>query len=166
MNKAFNGSGFDDDIYHRISGKIDDFKNKIVAIVGNGDNAAIACLKISNIAQNIILINRSEIWKARRDLVEKILKLPNVKVFYTSNIIKVKGNQKIESAEIQSKSIKIKIQLDKLIFKIGYIPNTEFLNGVVEIDKDGYIVGKEKFLTSNPNIFAIGDVLSGTIHKF
>lgn len=165
MNKAFNGSGFDDDIYHRISGKIDDFKNKIVAIVGNGDNAAIACLKISNIAQNIILINRSEIWKARRDLVEKILKLANVKVFYSSNIIKVKGNQKIESAEIQSKSIKIKIQLDKLIFKIGYIPNTEFLNGVVEIDKDGYIIGKEKFLTSNPNIFAIGDVLSGTFKR-
>lgn len=165
VNEEFYGSGFDHDIYHRISGKINDFRNKIVAIVGNGDNAAIACLKISTIAQKIIILIRSEAWKARKDLVEKIKKLPNVEVHYNTTIEKISGNQKIESAQINCITGIMKIQLDKLIFKIGYIPNTEFLNVVVETDKDGYIISREKFFTTNPDIYAIGDVLSGTFKR-
>lgn len=165
VNDSFYGLGYDQDIYHRISKQLNDFKNKTVAIVGNGDNAAIACLKINTLAQKINIIIRSESWKARKDLVQKILKLPNVEIHYNTIIEKISGNQRIEEAVLVSILKKKKIALDKLIFKIGYIPNTEFLNGIVEIDKEGYIISKDKYCTSNHDIYAIGDVLSGSFKR-
>jgi thioredoxin reductase (NADPH) len=165
VNDSFYGLGFDQDIYHRISTQLNDFRNKKVAIVGNGDNAAIACLKISTIAHKIIIINRSESWKARKDLVEKIMKLPNVVIHYNTTIENISGIQQIEEVELKCNQTKMKIALDKLIFKIGYIPNTEFLTGIVEIDKDGYIIITDKYCTSNPDIYAIGDILSGSFKR-
>ena len=40
---------------------------------------------------------------------------------------------------------------------IGRVPNTEFLQGVVKLDKDGYIVAGEDCKTSAEGFFAAGD---------
>jgi thioredoxin reductase (NADPH) len=165
VNDAFYGLGFDSDIYHRISGQIHDFKGKTVAIVGNGDNAAIACLKLSSIAEKIIMINRTELWKARKDLIELIRVLPNVEIHYNTTIEKISGNQKIEKAILNTSHQKKGIFLDKVIFKIGYIPNTDFLKGIIELDNDGYVITKGKFHTSQQDIYAIGDLIAGSFKR-
>ena len=41
---------------------------------------------------------------------------------------------------------------------IGHIPNAKFLDGVVEVDDNGYVVPKQGSMTSVPGIFTSGDV--------
>jgi pyruvate/2-oxoglutarate dehydrogenase complex dihydrolipoamide dehydrogenase (E3) component len=56
---------------------------------------------------------------------------------------------------------------------IGAIPNTEWLQGCVELDDKGFVVtqstakagGELSYQTSVPGIFAIGDVWSGSIKR-
>ena len=41
---------------------------------------------------------------------------------------------------------------------IGHKPNTEFLNGVLELDRYGYVVTRNNVETSVEGVFAAGDV--------
>ena len=41
---------------------------------------------------------------------------------------------------------------------IGRVPNTKWLNGIVELDDHGYVIADESCTTSAPGIFVAGDV--------
>ena len=48
---------------------------------------------------------------------------------------------------------------------VGIVPNTELVNGIVELDDYGYIVAGEEGITSVPGIFAAGDVRTKTLRQ-
>ena len=45
-----------------------------------------------------------------------------------------------------------------IFMAIGHHPNTEFLKGVIELDKQGYVVTRNGIETSMDGVFAAGDV--------
>jgi alkyl hydroperoxide reductase subunit F len=48
--------------------------------------------------------------------------------------------------------------LSGIFIQIGLLPNSDFLQGVVECTKYGEVIIDEKCQTSEPGIFAAGDV--------
>ena len=50
------------------------------------------------------------------------------------------------------------IPADGCFIWVGTLPRTDFLNGIVELDSDGYIVTDSKMETSVPGVYAAGDV--------
>ena len=48
---------------------------------------------------------------------------------------------------------------------IGLVPNTEFMKGVVKLDKEGYIVADRDMKTSEPGIFACGDCIEKLLRQ-
>ncbi len=48
---------------------------------------------------------------------------------------------------------------------LGALPNTEWLDGAVELDDRGFVRTGAGFETSRPGIFAVGDVRSGSIKR-
>ena len=48
-------------------------------------------------------------------------------------------------------------EAEAVFVAIGRVPETEFLQGLVELDKDGYIVAGEDGKTSCPGVFVAGD---------
>ena len=48
---------------------------------------------------------------------------------------------------------------------IGRVPATDFVNGLVELDSDGYIVADESCATSCPGIFVAGDCRTKTVRQ-
>jgi thioredoxin reductase len=163
--KSFFGLGFDDDIYHRISGRINDFKGVKVGVIGSGDNALIAALKLSEIAEKVILLNRKSNWKARKDLLEKVSLSENIEILTDSILesLQVGGNHK--SLLISRFDDKLLIPIDKIVFKIGYKPNTEFLLSQIEITENGYLLCDENFCSSDKAIYGIGDVVASSLKR-
>ena len=50
------------------------------------------------------------------------------------------------------------LPVDGLFVAIGRQPNTWLVKGQLELDRQGYIVADESCRTSQPGVFAIGDV--------
>ena len=50
--------------------------------------------------------------------------------------------------------------IDGLFVAIGHIPNLNFLDFKIKLDKNGYVIVDKEMKTSERNVFACGDIVS------
>ena len=48
---------------------------------------------------------------------------------------------------------------------IGYCPNSGFINGIVDMDEDGFVKTGSEMETSIPGVFAAGDIRSKMLRQ-
>ncbi len=136
------------------------FREKEVAVVGGGDVAVEDALFLSRICKKVYLIHRRDSFRAAKTLVSKLVAAENVELVYDSTVQEIKGKNKVEAAVIKNVKTEEKreLQLDGVFIAVGMLPETEAFKGIVEMDASGYIVADETCSTSDPAIFAAGDI--------
>ncbi len=135
------------------------FRNKKVIVVGGGDSALKEALYLAKIAESVTLIHRRDQLRAQDALQNQVKALPNVKFIFNSEVVEILGEEKVTGVKIKNLSGEIsELEVDGVFVAIGYLPETEFLKGQIELDPTGHIVLKEDTQTSVPGIFAAGDV--------
>lgn len=97
---------------------------------------------------------------------DKILKQlnPEIREYTIKNLLKkIHIHENTETLEIEENKIKTsKGDFNGLtLVATGRIPNSEILENIVEIDEKGNIKTDKTMKTSNPNIYAAGDVIGG-----
>ena len=101
------------------------------------------------------------------DLVRVFQKYVSQKIsdIYTSySVKKMSTKGKKIRVEMASENDKKSIDFDKVLISVGRVPNSDDLgleNTNVKIDDKGFIIIDECCETTNPNIYAIGDVAGG-----
>ena len=138
------------------------YKNKDVAVIGGGNTALEEALYLANFARSVTIIHRREALRADIKVQEKIKQNPKINIKYDVTVEKFIGEEK------KLKAIKIKnvkndkeeiIKVDGVFIAIGHKPNTEFLRGEINLDKNGYIITKPDSCQTNiEGVFACGDV--------
>lgn len=136
------------------------FKGKDVAVIGGGDSAFVYLEYLSRIANKVYLLNRSDSFKASKVRVENAQKLKNVKIFKNTKVTKLIGDKTINSINVEINKTKKNLNVDGVFVAIGHVPNLDFLDFEISLDKNGYILVDEKMQTSEKNVFACGDILS------
>ncbi|MBQ4529746.1 MAG: FAD-dependent oxidoreductase, partial [Lachnospiraceae bacterium] len=136
------------------------FKNKTVAVVGGGDVAVEDAIFLARGCEKVYLIHRREELRAAKILQEAALSKENIIPVWNSVVTEIIGEDKVEKIKIQNVETKAEEQLDLdgIFIAVGTEPNTEIFQGLVEMDKKGYIVAGEDCKTSVRGIFAAGDV--------
>ncbi len=133
------------------------YKDKIVAVVGSGDSAVSSAIYLSKICKEVYLLVRKDTLKAKDYLVSKLNE--KVKILFNKNVTNLYGEDKLEYVELNNHD---KLNVDGLFIYIGSIPNTNIIN----VDKEnGYILVDDKMKTSNPNIYACGDVIKKDVYQ-
>lgn len=133
------------------------YKNKIVAVVGSGDSAVSSAIYLSKICKKVYLLVRKDTLKAKDYLVSKLNE--KVTVLFNKNVTNLYGEDKLEYVELNNED---KLNVDGLFIYIGSTPNTDIIN----VDKEnGYILVDDKMMTSNPNIYACGDVIKKDVYQ-
>jgi alkyl hydroperoxide reductase subunit F len=135
------------------------FRDKIVAIVGAGNSALQTALEMSRIAKEVHLIVRStlkcdESYKKRYESVKNIITHMN------ATVSELQGNNVLTGITIKDRSSgkETELVLDGIFLQIGWIPNTDFLEGLVPMNDQKEVVIDIDCKTSVPGIFAAGDV--------
>jgi thioredoxin reductase (NADPH) len=137
------------------------FKGKEVAIVGAGDTAAEEALYRSKLCTTVHMIVRRDQMRASKIMQERVLKAPNIKVYWNSETEEILGDKKVESVIIKNNKTNVKqtIPISGFFVAIGHQPNSEIFKPWVEMDEAAYIKtipGTTK--TNVEGVFAAGDV--------
>ena len=146
------------------------FRGKKVVVVGGGDSALKEALYLSKIAESVTLIHRRDELRAQEVLQEQVKALSNVKFMFNSEVVEILGEDqpkvgqpladKVTGVKIKNNQTEeiSELETNGVFVAVGYLPETEFLKGQIDLDPTGHIILTGDTQTSVPGIFAAGDV--------
>jgi len=144
------------------------FKDKRVLAVGGGNVAVEDTIHLSKFAAKVIMIHRRDEFRATPVLVEELLetakKNGNIEILYSHTLSEIKGSGKVENATLLNKKTKktFDVAVEGVFVFVGMVPNTKFLNGVVELNENGYIrTPAGRLRTNMEGVFVAGDCREG-----
>ena len=140
------------------------YRKKVVAVVGGGDTACEEAYYLSNLAKKVYMIVRKPYLRASAAMQQRVNEKENIEILYNTNTVGLFGEQFVEGAHLvqfkgKDQEQMLDIDIDGFFLAIGHKPNTDFLNGQVALDEQGYIaLGGITTETSVKGVFAAGDV--------
>jgi alkyl hydroperoxide reductase subunit F len=136
------------------------FKGKRVAVVGGGNSGVEAAIDLAGVVAHVTLIEFDDRLRADEVLQRKLRSLPNATVTVGARTTEVVGDgEKVTGLvyEDRASGATHRVDLDGVFVQIGLLPNTEWLDAVVERTDRGEVVVDERGATSVPGVFAAGD---------
>lgn len=136
------------------------FNNVPIAVVGGGDSACEEALHMTLFASRVYLIHRRDKLRASSIMCERVLNHPKIEMVWNTEIEEIKGESRINKLVLfnNEKKTKSELGVGGLFVAIGHTPNSSSFKSLVDVDEDGYIVIGKDCLTSQPGMYACGDV--------
>ncbi len=136
------------------------FRDKVVGVVGGGSWALTEALFLTKFASMVKLFHRRQGFRAEKILQERVRDHEKIELVLDTVIEKINGEAKMET--LTTRNVKndqvMDVTCDGLFVSIGMIPNTAFLGDLLELNEWGEIVARKHMATSQPGIYAAGDV--------
>ena len=129
------------------------YKKKDVAVVGGGNTALEDALYLSNICNKVYLIHRRDSFRGESKYLDELKSKSNVKIITNSNVIKINGNDKLESIELDNGNT---LEISGLFIAVGQEPKNEIFKNIIELD-NGYIASVDGVHTNIDGIYVAGD---------
>lgn len=138
------------------------YRDVPVCVVGGGDSACEEAVFLTRFASKVYLIHRRHELRASRIMADRVLHHEKIVPVWNSVITEYLADAQGKMAQVRLQDVQTGAAslLDvKCVFvAIGHVPNTQFLQGLVELDENGYILQRKGTRTNVPGIFAAGDV--------
>jgi len=142
------------------------FRDREVAVVGSGEQAAEEALFLAKFASKVTLVHAGKAPKAKPELLAELKDEPKV-VFKSGRLTAVTGDGKVAGIRVMGEDGEEELAVAGVfIFLQGSKPVTDFLMGTVPTTEAGcLIVDRETFETKVSGVFAIGDLLCTEIKQ-
>ena len=137
----------------------DFFQDKEIIVVGGGNSALEEAVSLTKYASKVTVVHQFDHFQAFEHYVEEAKKNDKIDYIMESKIIEFTGNEKLESVRIQHQATKeiTEMKIDGVFIFIGYVPNTEQLEGIVELNEAKEIVVDKNMKTNLNGVYAAGD---------
>lgn len=145
------------------------FRNKPIIVVGGGDSAFEEALFLTRFGSSVTLVHRRDEFRASKIMVDRARAHEKITLLTNAVVDAVNG----DGNEVTSITVRDVVSRETttlpasgVFVAIGHTPVSDFLNGAVATDDDGYIlVDGASTRTSVPGIFAAGDVVDRTYRQ-
>lgn len=137
----------------------DFFTGKEIVVVGGGNSALEEAVSLTKYATKVTIVQQFDHFQAFEYAVEEAKANPKIHFIMESTITGFHGNEKLERVDIKNlKTGEVQnFATDGVFIFIGYVPNTEFLKGKVEMNQWNEILVNSDMATSIPGVYAAGD---------
>jgi thioredoxin reductase (NADPH) len=144
------------------------FKGKRVLVVGGGNSALITTLYLADLASEVKVAHRRDMFRAEEALVNATRSKKNVEVLLNTEIKEIKGERTVNNVVLFNNKIgeNVEISVDGVFVQVGEDPNSQLAKEAgVEVDKDGYIKIDMFQRTNIPGVYAAGDVTNHPVKQ-
>lgn len=143
------------------------FEGKHVAVIGGGNSGVEAAIDLAGIAKHVTVLEFAPELKADKVLQDRLHSLPNVTVLKNVQTKEITGTDRVNGLTYMDRATEEEhhLELQGVFVQIGLVPNTEWLDGVVERNRFGEIMVDRHGATNVPGVFAAGDCSDSSPYK-
>ena len=139
------------------------FRDKKIVIAGGGDSALDWAIFLSNVASEVTLVHRGTTFRGAADSAEKVKNLHDLgkmRLVLSSNVTHVHGNGKLDHVTITGNNGEPEqVPVDAFVPLFGLTPKLgPIADWGLGISENAVEVNTMDYSTSEPGIFAIGDI--------
>lgn len=137
------------------------FRNKELAVIGGGDSAVEEATHLTQFGSKVYLIHRRDELRASTIMQKRAMEHPKIEILWNKVVEEFIGDKSLTGLRLKDTvtSEMTEIAVAGAFEAIGHKPNTDFLNGQLKFDEQGYIVTlPDSTVTTVLGVFAAGDV--------
>jgi thioredoxin reductase (NADPH) len=146
------------------------FKDRPTIIVGGGDSAMEEAIFLAKFSNKVLIVNRRDEFRASKIMLERARSTANIE-FMTPYVVEAflpGSNGALDRArlrQVQTEEI-VEVPISGAFIAIGHEPQSEIVDGVVDLDPEGYVATEGKSTRTNvAGIFAAGDLVDHTYRQ-
>lgn len=143
------------------------YKDKTTVVVGGGDVAVEDAIYLARMCKKVYLVHRRNELRAVKILQERLFKTENIEVLWDNELKEIIGKDSVEAVKlINNKTNEEKVlNIDGVFIAVGTSPNSQLLEGKVEMDGSGSVLTDEDCETSSKGVFAAGDIRKKSLRQ-
>ncbi|HRF94917.1 MAG TPA: thioredoxin-disulfide reductase [Aggregatilineales bacterium] len=137
------------------------FRGKDVVVVGGGDSAIEEAIFLTRFANSVNIIHRRDTLRAGVALRARADKNPKISFTWNTVVEEIIGTDgKVSHVNLRNVETNetTKKPTDGVFIFVGHIPNSNFFDGQVALNENGYIITDQRHRTSVEGIFAAGEI--------
>lgn len=133
------------------------YKGETVAVVGGGYSGTEAAVYLSDVAEHVYVLNRSEELSGEQITIDKVKEAGNVEVIHGAETEEIYGSDLVEGVKYRKDGGTRDLEVTGVFVEIGTVPNSD-ITDLVDKTEDGYIQVNGEMETGVPGLYAAGDV--------
>lgn len=134
------------------------FAGKAVAVSGGGNTAIDDALFLAERCSKVYLVHRRNEFRAEQIKVEQLKSKSNVELVLGYTVESLEGEDCLQGVVVKDKQGGTRrLDVSGLFVAIGKIPNTDMLQGQIDMDDQGYIIAGEDCKTNVEGVWVAGD---------
>jgi Thioredoxin reductase len=135
---------------------------KDVIVIGSGDAAIEEGMFLTKFANKVYVsvIHDEGKMDCNEIAKEQALSNPKMEFLWNTSVDEFKGEDRLSHVVLKNLKTNqlMPVKVDTCFLFIGYLPNTEIFNGILDMTRAGYLISNEKMETNIEGVFAAGDV--------
>ncbi len=143
------------------------YRGKDVAVVGCGNSGLQEGEFLLKYVNSVTFIEFLPYMTAAKILQERLKKEKKAEFLLNHQLVAISGKEFVDSLKVKERKTgqEKTINVSGVFMYVGFLPNSKFLEGIVQLDDEGYIRTNEAMQTSRPGIYAAGDVRSKEVRQ-
>ncbi|MFC1632392.1 NAD(P)/FAD-dependent oxidoreductase [Candidatus Omnitrophota bacterium] len=143
------------------------FRDRDIAVIGCGNSGLQEGEHLLKFARSVTFVEFLPEMTAAKILQERLAKQPQVKFLLNHQLTAINGQAMVDSITVKERQSgqEKQIAVTGVFIYAGFLPNSKFLQGLVEMDQLGYVKTDQDLQTKTPGIYAAGDVRSKKVRQ-
>ncbi|MFP6864428.1 MAG: thioredoxin-disulfide reductase [Roseibacillus sp.] len=139
------------------------YRDMPVVVVGGGDSACEEATFLTRFASKIYLLHRRDELRASKIMAERALNHEKIEPIWNSELTAYHPGEdgKMASVTVRNRGTGVEspLEVKGVFIAIGHVPNSGFVNGLADLDENGYILQVPgRTATKTEGLYAAGDV--------
>ena len=137
----------------------DFFQDKEIIVVGGGNSALEEAVSLTKYASKVTIVHQFDHFQALEHYVEEAKSNPKINFVMESKISEFIGEERLNHVKIQNQRTGdiTDLNIDGVFIFVGYVPNTEKLEGKVKLNQWQEIIVDKNMATNVKGVYAGGD---------